>query len=234
MRGRLSKELKLPGDRMELWIAPPPSKADGGGVGSGVTAEHGVGGGPVTEPVDPLGERAAFDDMSLGHYGLGHGGAVDVRLRPPSKEKADAVYAATAAVAAARPTDHVAAAAAIAAADAAAAAAAKDIVRAALKTNGMMLRGEDGVVRPAFHPLLLLVARLAVVVWRAWTGRVALVSRPSNKPLVWRHQRLTTRAPGDHDGLQGMLTVCHFSPTATTFTLESVFELCTDYSNRQG
>ena len=35
-----------------------------------------------------MGEKAEFDNMSLAHYGLGHGGVVGVRLRPPSPEEA--------------------------------------------------------------------------------------------------------------------------------------------------
>lgn len=151
LRRRLSEDLQLPGDRMELWT-------DGDG-GSGTGNGDGGGGGSVMEPVEPLGEKASSDGMSLGHYGLGHGGAVDVRFCPPSqeKEKADAVSAAAAAEAATAAAaidsarsgnrDPVTATTTAAGDAAAAAAAGEDVVRVALKTNEMVLRGEDGVVR---------------------------------------------------------------------------------------
>ncbi|CAN0069959.1 unnamed protein product, partial [Scytosiphon promiscuus] len=91
LRKLLSKELELDADRMDLWIAPPP-QTDGTAGGSKDDASNSAhdkefpGTGMV--PEQPRGARASFDSMSLGHYGLDHGGVVDVRVRPTSWEAA--------------------------------------------------------------------------------------------------------------------------------------------------
>lgn len=143
LRSRLSVDLDLPSDRMDLWIAPSPKNDEsGGGTGSGGGARGGAGG-AKTEPEEPVGERAVFDNMSLAHYGLGHGGVVDVRLRPPSKEKAPAGGAAAGAKDSAAATVGGGGSGG----GCETAPAADDVVRVTAKTNGMMLRNEDGVVR---------------------------------------------------------------------------------------
>eukprot|EP00903_Cladosiphon_okamuranus_P014066 g13074.t1 len=202
LRRRLSKELQLPGDRMEIWIVPPPQPDGGGGSGTGNSGGDGGGGGSAMEPAEPLGEKASFDGMSLAHYGLGHGGAVDVRFCPQSQDKADTVFAAAAeaaaaaaAVAAARPDDMDLVAAASAAGDAAAARG-EDVVRVVLKTNGMVLRGEDGVgvfvSKSTF--CLALLKRLASRALKMSLSRITRVTFDKRKPRFsgcfqkWLHQ----------------------------------------------
>lgn len=171
LRTLLSKELMLPRDRTEVWIAPPATSTNGGGAP------------PLgLEPSKPLGEKATFDGMSLGHYGLGHLGVVDVRLRPLTAEEASSAAATAAAAAAAAPpswtpswkagsTAAKAGArgakggrggesekgpcgrkgagvpAGVPAAAAAAAGERQDVMRIAVRTNVMVLRGDDAVVR---------------------------------------------------------------------------------------
>lgn len=154
---------------MEVWIAPPAKNSNNNGGGA---PPRGL------EPCEPLGEKATFDSMSLGHYGLGHLGVVDVRLRPLTPEEAF-----SAAAAAAYPSRKAGSAAAKAGAKgvqgarggesgkeapggeserggrggdgagipaAAAAASAgerQDVMRIAVRTNVMVLRGDDAVVR---------------------------------------------------------------------------------------
>lgn len=134
LRRLLSKELHLPSDQTELWILPPSSSADSSHSGSGSGGSRtGV---ARMEPEEPRGEKAVFDNMSLGHYGLVHGGTVDVRLRPSSPGKSAEP------VAGASGKDGAAAAAAMAVEGTG-----QDVVRISVKTNGMMLRDEDGSVR---------------------------------------------------------------------------------------
>lgn len=159
LRTLLSKELMLPRDRTEVWIAPSAKNDSGGAPPLGL------------EPREPLGEKATFDSMSLGHYGLGHLGVVDVRLRPLTPEEA---FSAAAAAGVASPSWQASLTAAkagaksgeetsgwesgrgarsgegvgvLAAAAAASADEYQDVMRIAVRTNVMVLRGDDAVVR---------------------------------------------------------------------------------------
>ncbi|CAM9150284.1 unnamed protein product, partial [Ectocarpus sp. 8 AP-2014] len=222
LRNLLSKELMLPRDRMEVWIAPPAKNNN----------DNNGGGAPPRglEPCEPLGEKATFDSMSLGHYGLGHLGAVDVRLRPLTPEEAS-----SAAAAAAYPSRKAGSAAAkagaagggkgarggesgkearggeserrsrggdgagVPAAAAAAAASAgerQDVMRIAVRTNVMVLRGDDGVgllvSRSAFS--LPLVKRLATRALEVCPGHITRTTFGKRKPVFsgnddsWLHQ----------------------------------------------
>lgn len=129
LRRLLTKELQLSSDETELWISPSSDSggsthSGGGGRGNG---NAGMG------PEEPRGEKAAFDNMSLGHYGLGHGSTVDVRLCVSSGGGAGP---------AARAGDGGGAAAVAVEGTGSDAA-----VGIWVKTNAMMLRDEDGLVR---------------------------------------------------------------------------------------
>ena len=71
LRDYLAKMLDLSSKTMDIWVAPPES--DG-----------------ALHMKSPRGERALFDKMSLGHYGLCHLGVVDVRLRDSPHGDGDA------------------------------------------------------------------------------------------------------------------------------------------------
>lgn len=80
LREYLAKELDLPSKRMEIWIASSEVESSSVAFDAAVPLPGKMDGGKG--PPEPHGERAIFDKMSLGHYGLCHLGAIDVRLNP--------------------------------------------------------------------------------------------------------------------------------------------------------
>ncbi|CAM9170968.1 unnamed protein product, partial [Laminaria digitata] len=192
LRAVICKQLMLTADgvdRVELWIACPEDDRNSGVFPSTRGGGEGKGGGTESEkcPEKPRGERATFDNMSLGHYGLRHLSVVDVRLKPDARESGggggsgaagseDREQAATAKTGEEMKGEQ------------------GDIVRIVVKTNRMMARGEDGtdifVSRSTFSlSLVKLLASRALQLSLTAVSRVCWPGERSSYHMKkWLHE----------------------------------------------